>query len=157
MLIGVFSYIADITTEEERTLRIGVVSLCVSSLIPLGIASSGILLRSLFNEPFKTSLSSKLVLIYFRLIGFYGVFSLAAIFYLFAFLYGFFFIKEVNEMNNKKDVKVNDKSFLADFFDRQHVAETFRVAFKQGKNQRRLKVILLMCVVMVVIGPLHGN
>jgi hypothetical protein len=45
MMIGVFSYIADITTLEERTLRIGIVSVCVHALIPLGIALSGILLR----------------------------------------------------------------------------------------------------------------
>ncbi len=94
-----------------------------------------------------------------RVIGFYGVFSLAACLYLSAFLYGVFCIKEVNELVGKKtDIpKANSKSFLADFFDRQHVVETFHVAFKQGANKRRIKVILLMCVVMVVIGPLHGE
>lgn len=42
---GVFSYIADITTEEERTLRIGIVNLCFSLGVPIGMAFSGILLK----------------------------------------------------------------------------------------------------------------
>lgn len=46
---------------------------------------------------------------------------------------------------------------LADFFDKKHVVETFEVAFKRGANQRRLRVIMLMIVVMVVIGPMHGE
>jgi fucose permease len=45
MLMGVFSYIADITTEEERTLRIGIVNLCFSLGVPTGMAFSGILLK----------------------------------------------------------------------------------------------------------------
>jgi PCFT/HCP family folate transporter-like MFS transporter 1/3 len=44
-LKGVFSYIADITTEEERTLRIGIVNLCFSLGVPIGMAFSGILLK----------------------------------------------------------------------------------------------------------------
>lgn len=44
-LKGVFSYIADITTEEERTLRIGIVNLCFSLGVPIGMAFSGVLLK----------------------------------------------------------------------------------------------------------------
>lgn len=45
MLMGVFSYIADITNEEERTLRIGIVNLCFSLGVPIGMAFSGVLLK----------------------------------------------------------------------------------------------------------------
>jgi MFS transporter, PCFT/HCP family, solute carrier family 46, member 3 len=45
MLMGVFSYVADVTTEEERTLRIGIVNLCFSLGVPIGMAFSGILLK----------------------------------------------------------------------------------------------------------------
>lgn len=52
MLMGVFSYIADITTEEERTLRIGFVNLCFSLGVPIGMAFSGVLLKwVLFCRP----------------------------------------------------------------------------------------------------------
>ena len=45
MLMGVFSYIADITTEEERTLRIGILNVCFSVGVPIGTALSGVLLK----------------------------------------------------------------------------------------------------------------
>lgn len=45
MFMGVFSYIADVTTTEERTLRIGIVNLCFSLGVPIGMAFSGILLK----------------------------------------------------------------------------------------------------------------
>lgn len=74
MFMGVFSYIADITTDEQRTLRIGVVNLFYSLGVPVGAALSGILVRK---------------------IGLYGVFSLSGTLYILSFLYGFYRIKEV--------------------------------------------------------------
>uniref|UniRef100_A0A2M4AAV7 Putative adenylate cyclase n=1 Tax=Anopheles triannulatus TaxID=58253 RepID=A0A2M4AAV7_9DIPT len=137
MFMGVFSYIADVTTTEERTLRIGIVNLCFSLGVPIGMAFSGILLKQ---------------------IGFYGVFTISASLYLVAFFYGAFLVPEVNILNEKERLRASEKrNLLADFFDREHVMETFRVAFKIGQRQRRLRVIMLMIVVMVVIGPLHGE
>ncbi|XP_035776164.1 solute carrier family 46 member 3-like isoform X2 [Anopheles albimanus] len=137
MFMGVFSYIADVTTTEERTLRIGIVNLCFSLGVPIGMAFSGILLKQ---------------------IGFYGVFTISATLYLLAFFYGAFRVPEVNILNEKERLRASEKrNLLADFFDREHVMETFRVAFKIGQRQRRLRVIMLMIVVMVVIGPLHGE
>ncbi|ALC49420.1 CG15890 [Drosophila busckii] len=133
MLMGVFSYIADITTEEERTLRIGILNVCFSVGVPIGMAFSGVLLKQ---------------------IGFYGVFSISAAFYVLAFVYGFFFLDEPVARPEKT---APQRSLLADFFDKEHVVQTFRVAFKKGENQRRQRVILLMIVVMVIIGPLHGE
>ncbi|XP_053685300.1 LOW QUALITY PROTEIN: solute carrier family 46 member 3-like [Sabethes cyaneus] len=136
MFMGVFSYIADVTTTEERTLRIGIVNLCFSLGVPIGMAFSGILLKQ---------------------IGFYGVFSISASLYLVAFFYGVFFLKEVDIVDEKERLKAKEKNMVADFFDKEHVLQTFRVAFKKGERQRRLRVIMLMIVVMVVIGPLHGE
>lgn len=47
--------------------------------------------------------------------------------------------------------------FLKDFFDVRYLLETMRTAFRKGENNRRMKVVLLMVVVMLVIGPLHGK
>lgn len=136
MMMGVFSYIADITTEEERTLRIGILNVCFSLGVPFGMAFSGILLKK---------------------IGFYGVFTTSATLYLLSFLYGCFILKEPQRKTKQELEKTTQKNLLADFFDKKHVVETFRVAFKTGQNQRRLRVIMLMIVVMVVIGPMHGE
>ncbi len=80
--------------------------------------------------------------------------------YLIAFLYGLIWLREPAVLKKQKELNalnMTKKSRIADFFDKKHVVETFRVAFKKGENQRRLRVIMLMIVVMVVIGPLHGE
>lgn len=75
-----------------------------------------------------------------------------------ALIYGIFFVEEPKrKIDEKLKLKAAEKSLLADFFDKEHVIETFRVAFKKGENQRRLRVSMLIIVVMVVIGPMHGE
>lgn len=49
MMVGIFSYIGDITKESERTVRIGIISLTYSVGVPFGMAFSGILLRFAFK------------------------------------------------------------------------------------------------------------
>lgn len=75
-----------------------------------------------------------------------------------ALFYGFFYVEEPKlKIDEKQRLKSAERSLLADFFDKEHVVETFRVAFKKGENQRRLRVSMLLIVVMVVIGPMHGE
>lgn len=159
MFMAVFSYIADVTEEDSRTLRIGIVNVFCSLGIPVGMALSGVL---------------------YKRIGFYGVFSLSAVMYLFSFWYGYVMIKETPRPRKELELVKMEKEaaapdaagtattrccsaprrlldFLRDFFDMRHIQETFRVAFKKGENMRRKRVILLMVVVMVVIGPMHGE
>jgi len=95
-------------------------------------------------------------MVFSRKIGFYGVFSISASLYLFSFTYGLLYLPESRAKLEKPDSK-EKKSFLKDFFDKDHVIETFKVAFKKGENKRRQRVILLMIAVMVIIGPLHGE
>lgn len=135
MFMGVFSYIADVTTTEGRTLRIGIVNVFCSLGIPIGLALSGVL---------------------YKQIGFYGVFSLSAIMYIMALYYGYRHIKEPKKIDGPT-LSYNPFEFLKDFFDFRHLFDTFKVSFKKGENNRRMKVILLMLVVMVVIGPMHGK
>ncbi|XP_049870991.1 solute carrier family 46 member 3-like [Pectinophora gossypiella] len=136
MFMGVFSYIADVTTEEQRTLRIGVVNLFYSVGVPVGAALSGILVHK---------------------IGLYGVFSISASLYIISFFYGFYRIKEVKraDLNIKKTEGCFE--WLRDFFDTRYVKETLMVAFKRGPNNRRLRVIMLIVVLCVVIGPIYGE
>lgn len=96
----------------------------------------------------------------FRKIGYYGVFTMAGMFYTMALLYGFFILKEVPPKALKENTKPNNnnkKSLLRDFFDTKHIHETFRVAFQSNDKQRRKKIIMLMVIVIVVVGPQHGN
>lgn len=79
MFMGVFSYIADVTTEEQRTLRIGVVNLFYSVGVPVGAALSGIVVRKM---------------------GLYGAFIISATLYVLSFMYGFWRIKEVKKTDS---------------------------------------------------------
>ncbi|CAG9856338.1 unnamed protein product [Phyllotreta striolata] len=135
MFMGIFSYIADVTTLDVRTLRIGIVNVFCSLGIPIGLALSGIL---------------------YKKIGFYGVFSISAVMYIIALYYGYKSIKEPKKLDTPT-LPDQPCAFIRDFFDVRHLLDTFRVAFKKGENKRRKKVMLLMLVVMVVIGPMHGE
>lgn len=85
--IGVFSYIGDITTIEDRTFRVGVVNLCMSLGYPIGSALSGVLLTW---------------------IGYYGIFSVSASLYLFSLIYGYFYLED----SNKKVIKKVSTKYL---------------------------------------------
>ncbi|XP_049865724.1 proton-coupled folate transporter-like [Pectinophora gossypiella] len=133
--IGVFSYIGDITTKEDRTYRVGLVNLFMSLGWPIGSALSGVMLTW---------------------IGYYGVFSLSATLYLFSLIYGFKYLDDPKRkiIKNKRSGVIG---FLTEFFDVSLVMETFRVAFRDGPGNRRLRVALLLIVVCVVFGPSHGE
>ncbi|KAH9639369.1 hypothetical protein HF086_002058 [Spodoptera exigua] len=136
MFMGVFSYIADITTEEQRTLRIGIVNLFHSVGVPVGAALSGILVRK---------------------IGLYGVFSVSATLYVLSFIYCFVRIKEVKKSDTSVKPAANLCEWLRNFFDTRYVKETVMVTFKQGPNNRRLRVTMLVIVMCVIIGPIYGE
>ncbi|XP_076673167.1 putative peptidoglycan muropeptide transporter SLC46 isoform X3 [Andrena cerasifolii] len=141
MFMGVFSYIADITSVESRTLRIGAANVFLSLGVPIGMALSGIL--------------------YLKL-GFYGVFGISTVCYVLSFIYGLVVIKEPPRPHLKQAEKSDEKKMslcaaILDFFAFKHIEETFRVAFKKGRNNRQKRVMVLMVVVMVVIGPLYGE
>lgn len=65
--------------------------------------------------------------IFCRQIGFYGIFSISASLYVVAIIYGIFYVEEPKmKIDEKLKLKSAEKSLLADFFDKEHVLETFR-------------------------------
>ncbi|XP_048485222.1 proton-coupled folate transporter-like [Plutella xylostella] len=133
VLMGVFSYISDITTDETRTFRVGLVNLCLSAGIPIGTAVSGILLK---------------------LLGYYGVFIISTSIYTLVFMYGYFYLKDrtkpgVDDTKEMEPFKVSDVISLT--------KETAEVAFKERKGNLRMKVILSLIVVSLIYGPDHGE
>lgn len=130
MFMAIFSYIADITTVEMRTFRIGVVNIFVSLGIPIGTALSGVL---------------------YKQIGFYGIFSISAMFYLAGFFYG---VVHIQEANSKIDE--DTPGGCQDFFNPRHVLETFRIVTRKRDGNTRTLIVLLMLVFSVIVGPLYG-
>lgn len=131
LLMGIFSYLGDITSEEDRTLRIGVASISVTVGFLIGGAVSGYL---------------------FEQLGYFGIFGLSAVLYAVGILYGQFCVKE-------SEIKVEHRkiNFCVDFFDPRHVLETIRVCLKRRPEYGRLKIFLSLAVFLIALGPGLGE
>lgn len=179
MFMAVFCYVGDITSEKTRTLRIGVVNVFCSVGVPIGTALSGILYKELGSYGVYT-ISSCLYFIAFL----YGLCAIREADDRPAYQReSNTVVATANGLDNNQitdsatapppppsmtalattkqkkqlDDKLRGGSFLSTFFDLSNIKETFRVTFKQGENKRRIKITMLMIVVIVVMGPLHGE
>lgn len=85
MFLGVFSYISDITSEETRTFRVGLVNFCMTVGVPIGIGASGFLLQRM---------------------GYYGIFSMTTTLFTLVLLYGIFCLKEPDALLREKGLPV---------------------------------------------------
>lgn len=128
---------------KYRTLRIGIANVFYSVAVPIGTALSGIVFREL---------------------GFYGVYTIAIVLYTFTIVYGVIFVKESPPKTSidRKEPPADDTTksctyFIRDFFSLNNVKEAIAVTFKKGQHNRRLRIVSLMVVVIVVMGPLHGS
>lgn len=131
--LGVFSYISDITDEESRTFRVGLVNLCMTAGVPIGTALSGILLK---------------------LLGYYGIFIISGTIYMMTFSYGFFYLKSNTKPRADKDEKVEPVT-CTDMV--TLIKETGEVAVRKRESNFRKKIILTLLVVGIVYGPNHGE
>jgi hypothetical protein len=71
--------------------------------------------------------------------------------------YGSLESKTTRKKIPSRDKKSEKKNLLKDFFDVKHIQETFKVAFKDGPRDRKKRICVIMFLVMVIIGPLHGE
>lgn len=92
--IGVFSYIGDITTKENRTYRVGLVNMFMSLGYPIGSALSGVILSW---------------------VGYYGVFLISASLYLFSLVYGYYFLEEPQRQIEEKNVSIEYTIIIQNF------------------------------------------
>ncbi|XP_050443837.1 solute carrier family 46 member 3-like [Adelges cooleyi] len=136
MFMAVFSYVGDISTLKDKTMRVGLVNLTVAISLPIGTAFSGILYRKL---------------------GFYGVYGISSILCIISIYFAYTFVEDKNPVINSKENKGTYWSRIKFFFDLKHIIEAFRVSFKKEKNHRRLKVIVLTILITTIMGPLQGE
>jgi len=121
--------------EASKTLRIGVVNLLSTAGMAIGTALSGV--------SFKT-------------LGFYGVYAVSAAVYALGLAYGAASVPEVSAGAPRTGDRPGGGP-CGGFFDARHVTEAFGVTFKDGPRNRRLRVVMLMCVAFLVMGPLNGS
>ncbi|CAH4030465.1 unnamed protein product [Pieris brassicae] len=126
--MGSTSYIADVTTVESRTFRMGVVSLIVSVGFPLGIALGGYLTEVL---------------------GFLRVFIAMTVLFAIGFIHTYFHIKDVR----RQPLQGTVWSKLTQFFN----FDIFLSFLNLFRGKKLLRVILLICAYIVIIGPIFGE
>lgn len=126
-----------------RTLRIGVLNLSLTIGISFGVALSGIL---------------------FQKLGFYGIYSICSTMYVMGILYGIFILRDphykegtsVDCHSSKISAHQSICTKIREFFDLKHIKNAFGVTFKRGHDNRRLRIIMMMLVLMIIMGPMTG-
>jgi PCFT/HCP family folate transporter-like MFS transporter 1/3 len=127
-----------------RTLRIGVLNLSLTIGISFGVALSGIL---------------------FQKLGFYGIYSICSTMYFMGILYGIFILRDPSNKEVSTSVDCQNSKITAhqsictnirEFFDLKHIKNAFGVTFKKGHDNRRLRIIMMMLVLMIIMGPMTG-
>lgn len=132
ILMAVFAYIADVSSLEMRTLRIGIVQIVLNVTTPIIQSFSGIL---------------------YEKIGYIWILLIAGVFYLTGIFYGLFYIKEYRQ---PVDVG-NKKSMLKDIFDPRHALETIKVLTKTSQGNQRLNILLIMVILFIFSGVTGGK
>lgn len=138
IFMGMFSFMADRTTVENRTFRLGLVTICVTLGTPTGTALSGILLRTL---------------------GYYGVFSLLLALYTFSFLYGLLKLEDIlpdDEAKHDGGVSGSKSSnILQEVL--YLVANTVMVALRPRLLRGRTQIFCILVLYLLMVGPLYGK
>ncbi|XP_035435163.2 proton-coupled folate transporter [Spodoptera frugiperda] len=138
IFMGMFSFMADRTTIENRTFRLGLVTICVTAGTPTGTALSGILLRAM---------------------GYYGVFSLLLVLYTISFVYGLFRLEDVvlpDEEKSFNDVeKSKQRNLLKEVF--ELVGNTVMVAVRPRALGGRAQIFCVLLLYLLMVGPLYGD
>ncbi|XP_037299543.1 proton-coupled folate transporter-like isoform X2 [Manduca sexta] len=137
MYLGLFSYISDITTAENRTHRLGLVNFFIFVGVPIGFSLSGIILK---------------------FFGYYAVYGVSLTLHTVNLIYLTF---KIQDLNITEDKKIHDRRgvrhFFRTFFDLTNVKDTLRVVFKKAPNNRRIRLCILLAVVAVLFGPIYGE
>ncbi|KAJ8980669.1 hypothetical protein NQ317_013281 [Molorchus minor] len=131
MVMAVFAYIADVSTVDMRTLRIGVIQITLNVCTPVVQLISGVA---------------------FQEIGYYGVLLIAAVFYTFALLYGIFYIREP-----KQPIKSTEKGILCDIFDPRHAIDTFNLVLKKNPANNRTYIFIVLLTIFIYSGVNSGE
>lgn len=140
VFMGMYSFMADRTSVENRTFRLGIVTIFVSLGTPMGTAISGVLLRA---------------------IGYYGVFSLLLVLHCISFTYGLLRLEDV--VCETKEIKAETEGCSKGVILKklcvvmELVVQTVMVAFKPRALRLRTQIFLILVLYLLMVGPLYGK
>lgn len=130
-LMGSYSLIADSTSVESRTFRIGLVGIIVTLGVPFGTSISGYLTEA---------------------VGYYGIFGIDLALYVIAFIYTFYRIENVRTVKLEGTFMEN----VLNFFHPKNVWDTISLVFMTRGRQLK-QIILVICAHIIIMGPVFGK
>ncbi|CAH1724819.1 unnamed protein product [Aphis gossypii] len=138
LYMAVFSYVGDHSTDQNKTLKVGMVNATMALCLPIGTGLSGILYREL---------------------GFTGVYIIALILCCISIWMAHIFVHDTKQIkfDSGKKHKRSYWTRIKFFFSLNHIIDAFKITFKKEKNNRRMKVIALTLLITGVMGPLQGD
>lgn len=131
ILMYTTAYIADTTSVENRTMRLGVLQILLSVSGPLGNSFCG-------N--------------FFLRFGYIGVLSTAVAVLSVALLYGILFIKEVSKADEEPK-----KCLILDLFNPQHAIDTFTIIVKKKAGISRGYAVATVLMIFLHRGAFEGK
>ncbi|KAK9891135.1 hypothetical protein WA026_013452 [Henosepilachna vigintioctopunctata] len=132
-ILGIFSYVGGIGDAENKTTRIGLITITQTVAISIGTFLSGIVLHSM---------------------GFIGVYAAIATVTFVTSLYCLFVVKEQDILSPEE--KNKEESFK-EIISMKHIKSLFETCFRNDEGKRRQKMFFLMTLLTLTIGPTMGE
>ncbi|XP_070135388.1 lysosomal proton-coupled steroid conjugate and bile acid symporter SLC46A3 isoform X2 [Drosophila bipectinata] len=121
-----FAYISDISTLEQRTIRVTILDVIYLSAMPTGVALGSHLYYKVFNQSYA------------------DMFTVNASLLALAIIYSFFALKWQTTPRQRSLRELGYCGFWVDYFDKQHVKDSFAVLVKKRRGHRRSFLIILL-------------
>ncbi|XP_054706593.1 proton-coupled folate transporter-like [Uloborus diversus] len=121
-----YSYISDITTVSNRTMKYTLFQASVGLSMPIGIAASGYI---------------------FKYFGYNAIFLIATAGHVLALLWVVFFVKETRGLENTESWKLK----LRNLFSTENVIASFHATVKKRPNQGKKQILFLMFCMSIAL------
>lgn len=119
-----FTYVIDVSSEKNRTMRLTLLEVCYLATIPTGIALGSYLFSSVFNR------------------SFIGLFAVNVSLTTLAIIYSMLRLNMCSNSHQEPLSKITH--IFNDFFDYNHMIETYNTIAKERRNNKKLFLILLI-------------
>lgn len=119
-----FAYISDVSSKENRTLRVTLLEVCYLATMPSGIALGSYLFTKVTGRSFAL------------------MFTINASLLIFCIIYTVFRLKW--RTNDKQKPLSEAPNKIKDFFDINHMTSTFKMLYKKREARRRTYLLLLI-------------
>ncbi|XP_063696605.1 proton-coupled folate transporter-like [Culicoides brevitarsis] len=121
-----FAYIADITTVQNRTLRITILDAAYLLTMPTGVAIGKELYNNVFDKSFGAMFACNVSLM------------------LLSIIYSLVFLKWQTTESQRPISEIGYLNIFADFFDKNHAIRSFKTVLKKRPEKRRMYILMIL-------------